>query len=258
VTALARYLWPRGVRRLPGPVIRELKLWARVWLNLILPHRLVRYRRAARGRDLCLHLGCGSRRFPGWLNLDMNRKGDITLDLRERLPFADGSARAVYSEHTLEHFYREHDAPHLLAECRRVLAPGGLLRITVPDGETFLRYYTGALPPEEAEALRLSHSRFRARRMDIVNSGFRWKHQHHYMYDFETLADLLEEAGFANIVRRSFRSGADPAVAELDAEERRHGTLYVEARKSADGAGGGAAEGAVSARRGSTSSPGLG
>jgi predicted SAM-dependent methyltransferase len=55
----------------------------------------------------------------------MNRKGDLTIDLREPLPFADGSARSIYSEHTLEHFYREHDAPNLLRECHRVLAPGG-------------------------------------------------------------------------------------------------------------------------------------
>jgi predicted SAM-dependent methyltransferase len=233
MATVTRYLLPRGVRRLPGPFLGEMKLWARVWLNLILPHRLVRYLRATRARGQKLHLGCGSRRFPGWLNLDMNPKGDITLDLREPLPFADGSALAVYSEHTLEHFYREHDAPNLLRECHRVLAPGGLLRVTVPDGEVFLRYYSGELAPDEREALRLAHSRFGAKRMDIVNSGFRWKHQHHYMYDFETMKDLLEEAGFRDIVRRSYRTGADAEIAEHDAEARRHGTLYVEARKAA-------------------------
>jgi predicted SAM-dependent methyltransferase len=231
MATVTRYLLPRGVRRLPRPILGELKLWARVWLNLLLPHRLARYLRATRGRNLRLHLGCGSRRFPGWLNLDMNRKGDLTLDLREPLPFADGSALAVYSEHTLEHFYREHDAPNLLRECHRVLAPGGLVRVTVPDGETFLRYYTGGLDAEEAEALRISHSRFGAKRMDVVNSGFRWRHQHHYMYDFETMKDLLEEAGFRDVERRSFQTGADPEIARLDAEVRRHGTLYVEARK---------------------------
>lgn len=63
-----------------------------------------------------LHLGCGSRRFPGWLNLDMNWKGDMTLDLREGLPFRDGSVELIYSEHSFEHFYREHDLPFLLGE----------------------------------------------------------------------------------------------------------------------------------------------
>jgi hypothetical protein len=40
MATVTRYLLPRGVRRLPRPILGELKLWARVWLNLILPHRL--------------------------------------------------------------------------------------------------------------------------------------------------------------------------------------------------------------------------
>ncbi len=231
MAAVRRYLLPRGVWRLRAPLAMELKLWARVWFNVLLPHRLIRYVRYCRGKNLKLHLGCGSRRVDGWLNLDMNRKGDLTLDLREPLPFAEGSATAVYSEHTLEHFYREHDAPNLLKECHRVLVPGGLVRVTVPDSETYLQYYMGNLPQDEAETLKRSHLRFGGTRMDVVNSAFRWKHQHHYMYDFETLEDLLEEAGFVEIVRRDFREGADPGVAALDSEDRSQGTLYVEARK---------------------------
>lgn len=48
------------------------------------------------------------------------------------LPLADGSARAVYCSHVLEHLWPE-TIERVVDECRRVLAPGGVLRIVVPD-----------------------------------------------------------------------------------------------------------------------------
>lgn len=48
------------------------------------------------------------------------------------LPFADASLRAVYSSHVLEHLPAEVIEP-LLAEFWRVLVPGGVARIVVPD-----------------------------------------------------------------------------------------------------------------------------
>ena len=207
----------------------ELKLLIRTWLNLLLPHRLVRYRRLLRQSHIKLHVGCGSKRFSGWINIDMNPKGDLTLDLREGLPFADGSVARIYTEHTLEHFYREHDAPFLLRECLRVLEPGGRIRITVPDAAAFVDYYTGRLDQATADAIGKAHARFNGTPMDVLNSGFRWKHQHLYMYDEETLRALLEEVGFANIDRRAYRDSDVSDFVGLDLPERRFETLYIEA-----------------------------
>jgi SAM-dependent methyltransferase len=66
--------------------------------------------------------------------------GVRVIDLRARLPFADGSADAVYHSHVLEHLERG-QAAAFLAECRRVLKPGGVLRIAVPDLEGICRRY---------------------------------------------------------------------------------------------------------------------
>lgn len=227
----SRYLLPRGLRRLAGPIGAELKLWLRTWLNVLLPARLVRYRRFLRQPRKRLHVGSGSKHFAGWINLDMNRKGDFTLDLREGLPFADGSVERIYTEHTLEHFRREDDGPFLLAECLRVLEPGGRIRITVPDGAVFLDYYAGRLEPEAAEAIAKTHSRFHGTPMDVVNSAFRWKHQHQYIYDEATLRALLEEIGFVGVERRAFGESEDPELVGRDQAERRFETLYLEARK---------------------------
>lgn len=243
MSRLSGYFLPVGIRRLWKPAFIELKLFARVWLNFLLPHRLVRYRRMLRKPCQNLHLGCGSKIFDGWTNVDMNPKGDVTLDLREGLPFRDASAQLIYSEHTFEHFYREHDGPFLLRECYRCLRPGGWIRITVPDGAAFIAYYVGNLDADTSDDLRRTHARFHGTRMDVVNSGFRWKHQHFYMYDEETLRQLLEEVGFTEVERRDFRQSGLDELGRLDAEDRRFGTLYMEARKPPAEPGESAAEG---------------
>lgn len=243
MSRLSGYFLPAGIRRLWKPAFIELKLFVRVWLNFLLPHKLVRYRRMLRKPCQNIHLGCGSKIFEGWTNIDMNPKGDVTLDLREGLPFRDGSVQLIYSEHTFEHFYREHDGPFLLTECYRCLQPGGRIRITVPDGAAFIDYYVGRLDAATTEALRSTHARFHGTRMDVVNSGFRWKHQHFYMYDEETLRQLLEEVGFVEVQRQEFRQSYLDQLGRLDSEQRRVGTLYMDARKPPDDGRGAVTEG---------------
>jgi predicted SAM-dependent methyltransferase len=50
----------------------------------------------------------------------------------QRLPLADGCASLIYASHILEHFDR-HEYKPVLAEWFRVLRPGGILRLSVPD-----------------------------------------------------------------------------------------------------------------------------
>jgi len=231
MSRLSGYFFPVGIRRLWKPAFIELKLFVRVWLNFLLPHRLIRYRRLLRKPSQNLHLGCGSKIFDGWTNVDMNPKGDLTLDLREGLPFRDNSVQLIYSEHMFEHFYREHDGPFLLKECYRCLKPGGCMRITVPDAAAFIDYYVGKLDPATAGIFRAGHSRFHRTRMDVVNSAFRWKHQHFYMYDEETLQKLLEEVGFVDVKRHGFRQSGLEELGRLDSDQRNPGTLYMDACK---------------------------
>ena len=64
----------------------------------------------------------------------------VLLLLRKPLPLTDGSASVVYSEHFLEHLGAD-DARRFLAECRRVLRPGGLCHVVVPDAGRHVREY---------------------------------------------------------------------------------------------------------------------
>lgn len=69
----------------------------------------------------------------GGINTDIIPTGyeDIRLDAT-KLPFRDRSIRAVYAHHILEHIYRE-QALATVVEWARVLIPGGVLSVVIPD-----------------------------------------------------------------------------------------------------------------------------
>jgi len=78
------------------------------------------------------------------------------IDLLAALPFETRSVDAVYAYHVLEHLDL-HEARRFLAECLRVLAPGGWLRVSTPDFVGHLRAYLECLAdarrrPEDSRA----------------------------------------------------------------------------------------------------------
>jgi SAM-dependent methyltransferase len=93
-----------------------------------------------------LNFGCGTAFHPEWTNLDAAPVSPeiIAHDLRSGFPFAAETFDAVYGSHVLEHLEPEAGA-QLLQECFRVLKPGGVVRIVVPDLETIARLYLQAL-----------------------------------------------------------------------------------------------------------------
>jgi predicted SAM-dependent methyltransferase len=93
-----------------------------------------------------LNLGCGRRRHPAWTNVDLVPDGpDVSaVDLRQPLPFAAGAFTAAYASHVLEHLPPV-GARALVLEIRRVLAPGGVVRLVVPDLEGIARAYLASL-----------------------------------------------------------------------------------------------------------------
>ena len=93
-----------------------------------------------------LNLGCGSRYHPDWMNIDIVAHGPevIRHDLSRGIPLPDSSCEVVYHSAVLEHL-RPADAVVLTAECFRVLRPGGIVRVGVPDLERICQMYLSKL-----------------------------------------------------------------------------------------------------------------
>jgi predicted SAM-dependent methyltransferase len=183
--------------------------------------------RYASQRNLRIQLGCGGQRKPGWVNVDLFADADVHLDLREPLPFSDNSAAEVYAEHVLEHFSYPGEVRPLLSEIARILAPGGVFKVVVPDaGRALTAYGQGDTGFFSARGVRSYLATERPTPMHIINYIFRQDGQHRYAYDEETLAQVLSANGFVNARARAF----DPSI---DSERRRAAnSLYMEAHKA--------------------------
>lgn len=227
-------------------------------LGYVKRSRRVAPRTARADGMVCVNLGCGLAVAPGWINVDaslnalvagwprplhrilfrlsganqyyardeycdlLERHDFLHHDLGHSLPFPDASVDVVYSSHFLEHLFKP-EARRLLAESRRVLKPGGVIRIAVPD----LAYAVSLYAKGEKEKMLESYFFVEDRSSTLA--------RHKYMYDFGMLEALLATAGFERIVRRAYREGDAPDLAVLD--NRPEETLFVEAVKPRGGAG---------------------
>lgn len=101
---------------------------------------------AAEAPALRLHIGCGPKVLPGWVNMDRTARaeGVITdIDLTA-LPFDDGTVDEILAEHVFEHF-TFHEEGRVWSECVRVLRAGGTMTIEVPDFEWACQTFLAAI-----------------------------------------------------------------------------------------------------------------
>jgi predicted SAM-dependent methyltransferase len=89
-----------------------------------------------------VNLGCGNKYHDAWDNFDLTPAGEGVrfLDLTGAIKISSGAYEFCYSSHVLEHLSRS-DAPRFLSEIFRILKPGGIVRIVVPDLEGIVRGY---------------------------------------------------------------------------------------------------------------------
>lgn len=212
-------------------IFEELKLTRSRWVSRlrVKPQKMGQLLSAKEGK---LHLGCGTRLNSEWLNVDGNGGPDVDLhwDLRVPLPLASESCRLIYSEHVLEHLVRD-DADKLLAECYRLLKPGGKLRLGVPDAELYLQAYVEGRTDFFKDLGHLGGAvKELTNPIDVINQMFRMGGAHQFAWDFAALSAALRDAGFRDIQRH--RSG-EASTSELCLDDPEHAfeTLYVEANK---------------------------
>ena len=131
---------------------------------------------------------------------------------------------AVYSSHTLEHLYHS-DALSLLKECLRVLKPGGVCRMVVPDCKTVSgRYLHARQAGDRAAGTRFMEEMLvhdKQRRVGLLGTFQRVRafDRHKWMYDADTLKDF-EEAGFGEVTNPAALTGRMCGLAEVEDRER--------------------------------------
>jgi len=186
--------------------------------------------------NLLVNIGAGASGVGGWVNLDGFRDSgvDCVVDARKDLPFDDESVRGIFSEHFFEHVDYAEEAPRLLRECYRVLMPGGVMRLVVPDAEKYLAAYTRGDWNSLASIRPLEDRRdthygwVYNTRMELINFVFRQGQQHKFAYDFETMEFLLKKTGFSGVKRCDYGTSQMPELC-IDSRHRAPESLYVEA-----------------------------
>ena len=144
-----------------------------------------------------LNLGCGDYRLPGHLNVDASPAAGVDLVLSvPPLPWPDTCVSSIYMGHFLEHL-SEDRGRELLAECYRVLQPGGTIGIVVPDFREVARRYLSSerAPMEWPAGVHHDLSDLDELCRCILFSTLQPSH-HLWMYDVDTLGRALRRAGF--------------------------------------------------------------
>jgi predicted SAM-dependent methyltransferase len=174
-----------------------------------------------------LNWGCGTEPEPGWINSDIkdDPSVEISCDILAGLPLETGSIEYAVSIHALPELPYPDQVP-ALRELRRVLAPGGVLRLGLPDLDRGIRAYLDQdrdyflVPDEDAHSI---GSKLIVQML--------WYGYSRTLFTHDFIAELLEKAGFAEVRHCAFgQTGSPfPEIAELD--NRPEESLFVEARK---------------------------
>lgn len=90
-------------------------------------------------KPLRLHLGAGTKHWPGWLNVDSHENAELRCDVR-KLPLDDNTVDEIQAIHLFEHLPRW-EAMDILTEWHRVLRPGGKLVLELPSFNRMMRLY---------------------------------------------------------------------------------------------------------------------
>jgi len=197
-----------------------------------------------------LNLGCGPVQPNGWVNIDGSNRARLACwiplldrlltkfglisptefgphikicNLFKPLPYKDNTVSAIYAGEVWEHFEYP-DAERLTAESYRVLAPGGVLRVCVPDGVQFWKRYleiidrVAAQPSESRDPqplhdhIQMYFSEICTRRIWFGSMG----HTHKWQFDEYQLVHLFELQGFNDVSRMSFHESRIPDVSQVE------------------------------------------
>ena len=149
------------------------------------------------------HLGCGKRNFgEDWVHIDGSRYSHVKSHDIINLPFNENSVDLIYASHVFEYFDRD-EAVEVLKKWKKVLKPGGILRLAVPDFEACAKLYV-----TKKEPLSKFVGMFYGKWNINVNSNESENNfvYHKTIYDFDSLEKVLNDNGFREVIRWDWRN----------------------------------------------------
>ena len=142
-----------------------------------------------------LNLGCGWRDFGSdWVHIDGGDYDHLNYKDITKLEFDDESVDLIYASHVLEYFDRE-EVINVLLEWKRVLKPGGILRIAVPDFKSMTELYTSG----EISLNKILGPLYGKMKMSDKTI------YHKTVYDFESLKEITDKLNFSNFEKYDWR-----------------------------------------------------
>lgn len=168
-----------------------------------------------------INMGCGWRDFgDDWIHIDSGDYSHLDYESIINLSqYTDDTVELIYASHVIEYFDRQ-EIPAILREWKRILQPGGTLRIAVPNFYEISRLYTR----EEYSLDKFVGLLYG--RMPMGNQMI----YHKTVYDFSSLKKVLESEGFKNIETYDWKNTThsefdDHSQAYLPHMDKINGTL---------------------------------
>jgi predicted SAM-dependent methyltransferase len=174
-----------------------------------------------------LNWGCGEWIEPGWINSDIKEdpRIDLVADILEGLPLETESIDYAVAAHALPEIPLMQLVP-TLEELRRVLKPGGVLRLILPDLDKGIDAYHRRqadyfqVPDEEMASL---SGKFITQML--------WYGYSRSLFTHEFIEELLGKAGFVRVDHCQFKQTASPFPEIVTLDNREQESLFVEAVK---------------------------
>jgi predicted SAM-dependent methyltransferase len=174
-----------------------------------------------------LNWGCGSWTPEGWINSDIKDDPgvDLPCNILEGLPLETDSIDYAVSIHALPEMTYPNLVP-VLQELRRVLKPGGVLRLSLPDIDRGIAAYQRGdlsyflVPDEDARSI---GAKFITQML--------WYGYSKLLFTHDFIEEMLMKAGFSRVDRCAFKQTKTPWPEILDLDNRESESLFVEAVK---------------------------